>query len=48
MSKWYIAGSVLAAGHLAVVPLLAGPVGRIIAAAEKDDVEGNRREMQSW
>ncbi|CAK1354807.1 hypothetical protein CB0940_01384 [Cercospora beticola] len=53
VSKWYIAGSVLAAGHLAAVPLLAGPVQRIIAAqasaqSEEAVAEANRQEMQTW
>lgn len=43
----------LAAGHLAAVPLLAGPVQRIIAAqanaqSEEAAAEANRQEMQTW
>ncbi|KAI5371053.1 hypothetical protein Slin15195_G019260 [Septoria linicola] len=53
VSKWYIAGSVLAAGHLAVIPLLAAPVQRIISAqasakTEEAAAEANREEMQTW
>ncbi|CAK4032247.1 transport SEC61 subunit alpha [Lecanosticta acicola] len=51
VSHWYIAGTVLAAGHLASLPIVAGPVGRIIKANEKDDTEAekqNREEMKTW
>lgn len=51
VSKWYIAGSVLAGVHLASLPIIAQPVGRIIKANEKDDASAersNREEMKTW
>lgn len=51
VSQWYVAGSVLAAGHLAFLPLLAGPVQRIIEANKQSDEvadQANREEMKTW
>lgn len=51
VSTWYIAGSLLAFSHLAVIPALLGPIQRIIAAKDKTDEEadqGNREEMKMW
>ncbi|KXT03940.1 hypothetical protein AC579_5051 [Pseudocercospora musae] len=52
VSQWYIAGSVLAAGHLAFLPLLAGPVQRIITSgnkmSEQEADKANREEMKTW
>lgn len=51
VSQWYVAGSVLAAGHLAFLPLLAGPVQRIIgSSAQSEEIadKANREEMKTW
>jgi hypothetical protein len=57
VSSWYLAGAALAAGHLALVPVLARPVGRIIAndqgrggarLEEEAAAEANRNEMKTW
>ena len=55
MGSWYTYGAVLAAGHLAFAPLVAGPVRRIMEAGgsgsqiSEEEVEGrNRVEMKRW
>ncbi|KAK4506845.1 hypothetical protein PRZ48_000578 [Zasmidium cellare] len=51
VSKWYIAGAVLSGVHLASLPIIAQPVGRIISANQKDDASAeasNREEMKTW
>ena len=55
VSNWYTYGSVLAAGHLAFMPLVAGPIKRMMeagneASAKSDDEadEVNRKEMRTW
>ncbi|KAK1059998.1 hypothetical protein LTR12_014819 [Friedmanniomyces endolithicus] len=55
VSSWYTYGAVLAAGHLAFAPLVAGPVRRIMEGGEsgsgmsEEEVEGrNRVEMKTW
>lgn len=53
MSKWYAYGAVLALGHLAFVPMVAGPILRITEAlkgSESEDlvVEANEGALRSW
>lgn len=55
VGKWYTYGAVLAAGHMAFVPLILGPVKRMIEAgtgastkSEEDTDKSNREEMKSW
>ncbi|KAK5136005.1 hypothetical protein LTR08_004259 [Meristemomyces frigidus] len=53
VSQWYTYGAILAAGHLAFVPFIAGPI-RIEAEkaierrSEEAIDEANREEMKSW
>ena len=55
VSKWYTYGSILAAAHFAFVPLVIGPVRRMVsngAAAstlsEEEIDKANREEMKTW
>ena len=56
VSNWYTYGAVLAAGHFAFIPLIAGPIRRMIeagtsASASKSDEQveqENRAEMKMW
>jgi hypothetical protein len=60
VSKFYTYGAVLALAHGAFIPLVAGPIKRVMDAGGKDVVgvqgekgietleEGNRREMRTW
>lgn len=55
VSSWYTYGAVLAAGHMAFVPLIAGPIRNMINAGSEgsgkseDDVEtSNREQMKAW
>jgi len=53
VSNWYIAGGTLALAHLASLPIIAQPVGRIIEVAslgldEQAAEEKNREEMKTW
>ncbi|KAK0249133.1 hypothetical protein LTR91_001435 [Friedmanniomyces endolithicus] len=57
VSAWYVYGAVLAAGHLAFAPLVAGPVRRIMegggggsgSGMSEEEVERrNRVEMKRW
>ncbi|SMR42482.1 unnamed protein product [Zymoseptoria tritici ST99CH_1A5] len=51
VSQWYIAGAVLAAAHLASLPIMAQPVKRIIEANTQSDQaaeQSNREDMKTW
>ncbi|KAK5120299.1 hypothetical protein LTR85_006505 [Meristemomyces frigidus] len=55
VSQWYDYGAILAAGHLAFFPLVAGPISRMIDAGKEGSVkseneidEANREEMRTW
>ena len=55
VSQWYTYGAILAAGHFAFVPLIAGPIKRMMEAGgeanTKSDEQAdsdNRKEMQTW
>lgn len=56
VSKWYTYGAILAVGHFLAVPLIAGPIQRIIAAGKDGETsqadpevdEANRKEMKTW
>lgn len=55
VSKWYAYGAVLALGHLAFVPMVAGPILRITEAVKgHDETEGdavekkNEEALKTW
>jgi hypothetical protein len=54
VSKWYAYGAVLALGHLAFVPLVAGPILQIIEAEKPSDKarreveDGNEAALRTW
>lgn len=51
VGKWYLIGAGLSAGHLAFVPMVAGPVKRMLQGGEgnEKEVEGrNEKEMMTW
>ncbi|EME49245.1 hypothetical protein DOTSEDRAFT_68122 [Dothistroma septosporum NZE10] len=52
VSQWYIAGTVLAAAHLASLPIIAQPVSRIMDAANASSEDAaeeiNKENMKTW
>lgn len=53
VGKWYMIGAGLSAAHLAFVPLVSGPIKRVLAAGKgsenEKEVEGsNEKEMMTW
>lgn len=54
VSKWYAYGAVLAFGHLAFVPMVAGPILKITEAGKSSDgtatqiEEGNEDALKTW
>lgn len=54
VSKWYAYGAVLAVGHLAFVPMVAGPILKITEAGKSSDEnvikieEGNEAALRTW
>jgi hypothetical protein len=54
VSKWYAYGAVLAFGHLAFVPMVAGPIMKITRAGNSSEAisttieEGNEGAMRTW
>ena len=54
VSKWYTYGAVLAFGHLAFVPMVAGPILKMIEAEKSSDEatsrieDGNESALKTW
>lgn len=54
VSKWYAYGAVLALGHLAFVPMVAGPIWKITEAGKSSDEAaskleaGNEGALRTW
>ncbi|QIW97189.1 hypothetical protein AMS68_002707 [Peltaster fructicola] len=55
VSNWYLYGSVFAVGHLAFVPLVAGPIKRmaeagrdVITRSEEEIEKANEKELKQW
>jgi hypothetical protein len=54
VSKWYAYGAVLAVGHLAFVPMVAGPILKITEAGKSSNEnvikieEGNEAALRTW